>query len=193
MWWLIQITLHRCCGACVGLGSGGHPIELLNWDIGSEAVRCSLRLESLPYTADVKQHVYIKEFLLTVTLWAANGESKPLKVRIRDFRAKRHEIRKTNTGNWVTFKCWFSQNVGFQCWFSQNRNLVRKVSCFPSMSESYYFYPPYQASMIAVLSFKYPAICHRSPGENQEHQAVGTFWNALSGLGTVRIVESRKN
>ena len=47
--------------------SAGYPIELLNWDIGSEAVRCSLRLERLPYTADVKQHVYIKEFLLTVT------------------------------------------------------------------------------------------------------------------------------
>ena len=78
----------------------------------------------------------------------------------------------------MTIKRWFSQNVGFQCWFSQNRNLARKVSCFPSMSESYYFYPPYQASMIAALSFKYPAICHRSPGENQEHQAVGTFWNA---------------
>ena len=44
--------------------------------MGSEAVRCSLRLENLPYTADEKQHVYIKEFLLTVTLWTANGESK---------------------------------------------------------------------------------------------------------------------
>lgn len=48
--------------------SGGYPIELLNWNIRSEAVRCSLRLERLPYTADVKQHVHIKEFLLTVTL-----------------------------------------------------------------------------------------------------------------------------
>ena len=34
--------------------SAGYPIELLNWDIGSEAERCSLRLESLPYAADVK-------------------------------------------------------------------------------------------------------------------------------------------
>lgn len=92
----------------------------------------------------------------------------------------------------MTFKCWFSQNVGFQCWLSQNWNLVRKLSCFPSMSESYYFHPSYQASMIAALSFKDPAICHRSPGENQDHQAVGTFWNARSGLGTVRIVESRR-
>lgn len=30
----------------------------------------------MPYTADEKQHVDIKEFLLTVTLWTAIGESK---------------------------------------------------------------------------------------------------------------------
>ena len=40
--------------------SGGYPIELLNWDIGSEVVRCFLRLESLPYAADVKlAHCYV--------------------------------------------------------------------------------------------------------------------------------------
>ena len=60
-----QVLWNVCWSLVPG---AGYPIELLNWDIGSEAERCSLRLESLPYTADVKQHVYIKEFLLTVTL-----------------------------------------------------------------------------------------------------------------------------
>ena len=51
------------------------------------------------------------------------------------------------------------------------------------MSESYYFYPPYQASMIAALSFKDPAICHRF-SSRRESRASGCRHLLKYAVGT---------